>query len=133
MSLGPVPTNQCKTDRARVRSPVRDPAAESHFNNHKLLCPSRQRAILPHGCDQRYGRDEYASDVSDTDVECEIIPKRVGCLLDKTKKKRHGRRIVFNQEKMFIIIKQPFALEKFPRLTVQKVTIISCYLRRCVV
>ena len=59
MSLGPVNTNSvCK-----------------------VLCPSGRRAILPHSCDQRYGREEYASDVSDTDTECEITVKRVGCLL----------------------------------------------------
>ena len=64
ISLGPVPSNSV----------------------YKILCPSGRRAILPHSCDQRYGRDEYASDVSDSDVECEVIVKRVGCLLDKTKK-----------------------------------------------
>jgi len=65
-----------------------------------MLCPSRPRAILPHDCDQRYGRDEYASDVTDTEDECECVSKRRGRLLDKTKKKRHGRRIVFNTEKI---------------------------------
>ena len=33
-------------------------------------------------------------------IECEVIVKRVGCLLDKTKKKRNNRRIVFNEEKV---------------------------------
>ena len=86
MSLGPVPNNQCKTDHTRVRSPARDPVAESHATNYRMLCPSRPRTILPHGCDQRYGRDEYASDVTDTEDECEVIIKRRGCLLDKNKK-----------------------------------------------
>ena len=50
ISMGPVPKN----------------------SDCKVLCPMRPRAILPHDCDQRYGRDEYPSDVSDSDCEGSI-------------------------------------------------------------
>ena len=86
MSLGPVPNNECKTDHARVRSSARDPVAESHDVKYRLLCPSRPRTVLPHGCDQRHGRGEYASDVSDTEDEFEIVILRRSCLIDKIKR-----------------------------------------------
>ena len=66
--------------------------------NSKLLLPSRRRAILPHDCDKRYGRDEYASDVSDTDAEPDIIIGRVSCLRNKSNKLRHNRRITFHHK-----------------------------------
>ena len=56
ISLGPVPKN----------------------SDCKMLCPMRLRAILPHQCDQRYGRDEYPSDVSDTDNEGTMYIGRKG-------------------------------------------------------
>ena len=47
VSLGPVPIN----------------------SDSRLLCPSRSRTVLPQEFDLRHGRDEYPSDVSDTDCE----------------------------------------------------------------
>ena len=88
MSLGPVPNSVCVPDHARVRSPARGPVTklyqttentkmcdvitELHNKNTKMLLPVRRRAILPHDCDQRHGREEYPSDVSDTDDESDF-------------------------------------------------------------
>ena len=56
----------------------------SVLDSKLLLCPSRPRAMLPTTVDLRYAREDYASDVSDTDGECEVtIIKRRSCLLDK--------------------------------------------------
>ena len=69
------------------------PMQESH-----LLMPSMRRAILPHDIAERYGREEYASDVSDSDIEPIIVTRRYGCLRDKSKQLRHNRRIIFHPE-----------------------------------
>ena len=96
-----VPSDGRVTDHARVRLPTRGPVADLHVKNTNMLFPARRRAILPHDCDQRHAREEYYSDVSDTDDERVMLKNaRRGCLRDKSKPSRHGRRIVFNVEKI---------------------------------
>ena len=88
MSLGMVPSGNCVTS--------------SHVKNTNMLYAARRRAIIPHDCDLRYRREEYYSDVSDTDDEKVIMLSNVrrSCLRDKSKSSRHGRRIVINVEKI---------------------------------
>ena len=55
----------------------------------RLLCPSRKRTILTQEFDLHHGRDEYPSDVSDTDCED-------SCYI--TKKKPKNQRITFDKD-----------------------------------
>ena len=69
VSLGPVPGN----------------------SDCRLLCHSRTRTILPQEFDLRHGRDEYPSDVSDTDGED-------SCYITKKKTKPKIQRITFDKD-----------------------------------
>ena len=73
----------------------------SALQDSRLLMPSGRRAILPHDLHKRYGQEDYASDISDTDTETIVInTRRFGCLRDKSKKLQQNRRITFHLEKV---------------------------------